>query len=243
MPEFRQLFPAFQHLIKEKKRIRRRWHRYRQAEDKGELNRITNKILKITRNHRNNIFDKIIEDAIKTNNSLWKKCRRLKSSKFDTRPIHGITGLMSDAEAKANAIADSLEHKFRAHETDDDYLSHYRKVWRSVFNFDHTLHQPERVKFSSSETRRPIGQMNTNKSLGPDRIPNEAIKELLCMFLKYVIEIFISAYNLQYFPKAWKQSEVVTILKPGKDLSFFRTEGLLACSAPTINRIHINRFQ
>ena len=43
----RQLFPDLEILIKEKKRITKSWQRYRQAEDKAELNRLTNKIIYI----------------------------------------------------------------------------------------------------------------------------------------------------------------------------------------------------
>ena len=165
MPEVMRLFPDLELLIKEKKRVRKRWQRLRQDRDKAELNRLTNKIHKITRNHRSNAFEKDIMDAMDNDNSVWKIGRRLKSSKnSENRPIHGATGLKYDALEKANAIAESLEDQFRTHEPDDDYLTHYRKVRRSVRNFEHTLHQSECLDFTSSETRRLIGQLKVNKS-------------------------------------------------------------------------------
>ena len=143
MPEPLQLFPDLDLLIKEKKRVRKRWQQLRQAGDKAELNRLTNKIHKLMRNHRANKFAANVEDAIKDKYSVWKIGRRLKSSnKFDNKPIHEATGLKYEAEDKANAIADSLEDQFRTHEP-DDYLQHYRRVRRCVFNLEHTLDQSE----------------------------------------------------------------------------------------------------
>ena len=87
--------------------MRKRWQRLRQAGDKAELNRLTNKIHKLTRNHRANKFVADVEDANKDKYSVWKISRRLKSSnKFDNKPIHGATGLKYEAEDKANAIAE-----------------------------------------------------------------------------------------------------------------------------------------
>ena len=180
--------------------MRKRWQRLRQAKDKAELNRLTNKIHKITRNHRSNAFEKDIMNAMEKDNSVWKIGRRLKSStKFENRPIHGATGLKYNALDKANAIADCLEDQFRTHEPDDDYLRHYREVRRSVRNFEHTLHQSECLDFTSSETRRVIGELKVNKSAGPDRIPNAAIKELHNQILNHIIKIFNSALKCTIF--------------------------------------------
>ena len=103
-------------------------------------------------------------NAMEKDNSVWKIGRRLKSSKkLENRPIHGATGLKYNALDKANAIADCLEDQFRTHEPDDDYLKHYREVRRSVRNFEHPLHQSECLDFTSSETRRLIGQLKVNR--------------------------------------------------------------------------------
>ena len=85
-----------------------------------------------------------------SDNSVWKIGRRLKSSKkFEYRPIGGATGLKYNALDKPNAIADCLEDQLRTHEPDDDYLMRYRRVRRSLRNFERSLHQSECVDFTS----------------------------------------------------------------------------------------------
>ena len=115
VPEVRQIIPDLELLIKEKKKIRKRWELNRQAGEKVELNRLANYIHKITRNHENKVFVKEVEDAIRTNNSVWQ-IKIFKIPNFDTRPSHGATGFKYDAEDVATAIADSLENQFRASE-------------------------------------------------------------------------------------------------------------------------------
>ena len=112
VPEPKQLFPDLDILIKEKKRVRKRWQRLRQARDKAELNRLTNRIHKLTRNHRANKFAAEVEDAIENKMSVWKLGSRLTSKNFDNKPIHGATGLKYEAEDKANAIGTVLKTSF-----------------------------------------------------------------------------------------------------------------------------------
>ena len=70
MTEVLLLFPDLELLIKEKKRVRKRWQRLRQDRDKAELNIQTNKIHKITRNHQSNAFEKDIMDAMESDKSV-----------------------------------------------------------------------------------------------------------------------------------------------------------------------------
>lgn len=70
-------------------------------------------------------------------------------------------------------------------------------------------------------TRSEIGgvlkRLNNKRSSGNDGIPNFVIKRMHHRFWDHLAVLFNHCINLGYFPRSWKSSKVVPILKPGKD--------------------------
>ncbi|GBP96767.1 Probable RNA-directed DNA polymerase from transposon BS [Eumeta japonica] len=64
-----------------------------------------------------------------------------------------------------------------------------------------------------------IKNLNPKKSPGRDKITNTMIVNLPSVALKTILFIFNSMLRTGYFPSTWKQSEIVMISKPGKDVT------------------------
>jgi hypothetical protein len=53
------------------------------------------------------------------------------------------------------------------------------------------------------------------KAVGPDQINSRLLKKLPRKAIVYLIHIMNTCFKYSYFPTAWKQANVIPILKPG----------------------------
>jgi len=67
------------------------------------------------------------------------------------------------------------------------------------------------------EVQDAIRGVKVGKAPGPDDIPNRALKHLPISVISLLVVLFNAIFRAQYFPAAWKQACVFSILKPGED--------------------------
>lgn len=72
--------------------------------------------------------------------------------------------------------------------------------------------------FTYGELETAIKNMKNGKAPGPDRIPPEAIKELVEHEPNLVLRILNDLLRKQEFPKLWKLARVILLLKNGKSI-------------------------
>ena len=210
-------FPDLSDLITEKRQIRKRWQRYRNYEDKVELNRLTNLVHHQIREFRLQRFEEDVKKA-SGDGSFWKLANRVKGSRNnDNTPIQGRDGVIFDARGKATVVAECLEDQFRANEIEVSFRSHYNMVRRGVQQFRNTSFNTSIQPVSGNEVRKVIKSLKHNKAPGHDGVTNSMVKQLPCHFVNHLVVIFNSALRLQHFPDTWKKANVVTIPKQGKD--------------------------
>jgi hypothetical protein len=70
---------------------------------------------------------------------------------------------------------------------------------------------------SPSEVQEAITELKFRKAQDPNVIPNRALKHLPKRAIKLITKLFNAVLRMQYFPPAWKDARVISILKPGKD--------------------------
>jgi hypothetical protein len=83
---------------------------------------------------------------------------------------------------------------------------------------------------SPSEVLQAIKGLRVGKAKGPNVIPNRVLKYLPKREITFLTEVFNAVLCRHYFPPAWKQARVVSVLKPRKDpmlYSFHRSITLL----------------
>jgi hypothetical protein len=64
---------------------------------------------------------------------------------------------------------------------------------------------------------RRFRKPSVSMALGPNRIPNRALKHLPQQAVSLLVLIFNAILLSHHFPTAWKHTRVISILKPGKD--------------------------
>jgi hypothetical protein len=67
------------------------------------------------------------------------------------------------------------------------------------------------------EVQDVIRGLKVSKALGPDGIPNRALKHLLQRAVSLLAQIFNAILLTHHVPTMWKHAQVISILKPGKD--------------------------
>lgn len=81
-----------------------------------------------------------------------------------------------------------------------------------------------------------IRDTSNKKSPGVDFIDEKTLKNLPLKVIREVTIIFNAMLRVQYFPSMWKLSQIITILKPGKDSYLASSYGPISL-LPTLSKI------
>ncbi|CAI6356918.1 unnamed protein product [Macrosiphum euphorbiae] len=169
--------------------------------------------------HRNNKWNNLL-GSLNEGSNAWTRFYRLNRAlirkPLPSRPLKDASGnTIFDPKSKADLLADSLETQFRSPLgnviTDSlvhDKLTHQRTIPSTSTSF-----------FSPAEVWNVIKSLPSRRAPGPDGISNCALKNCGRKTITYLCPIFNWCKRLNYFPLPWKHATVITIPKPGKDLS------------------------
>ena len=79
------------------------------------------------------------------------------------------------------------------------------------------------------------------KAPGEDGIPNEVWKGVAAILLKYLTAIYNGCLKEGVFPKRWKKSKIIPIVKPGKEgseeVNKFRSISLLNSGGKVLGKL------
>jgi len=67
------------------------------------------------------------------------------------------------------------------------------------------------------EVHEALRGLKVSKVLGPNGIPKRALKHLPKRVVSLLAHIFSVVLRTHHFPQTWKNAQVISILKPGKD--------------------------
>ena len=112
-----------------------------------------------------------------------------------------------------------------------------------------TVYMPSQDLFSfrtvtSEEVRRVIASLPLNKSPGPDKINSRILKDCLPVILGPLTHIINCSITSHTFPTAWKEAEVIPIVKDGDHevASNNRPISLLAIASKVCEKIVLEQF-
>jgi hypothetical protein len=77
-----------------------------------------------------------------------------------------------------------------------------------------------------------IRKLKNRKAPGPDGIPNEVLKQLPIIAVKYFTSNIHAIRRCGFFPHSWKEAKVIMLPKPGKthsDPNNYRPISILNC--------------
>ena len=204
-------------LIKEKNKTRRLWQRSRDSRLKPLLNSLQRQIHLRMREIRSASFEDFISEAESHPKSVWKVVKSLRNRKTQLPPlVHNGSKFSLDPE-KANIFADSLRSQCSPLPSDPSFNDFHTQVRSTVQNFDTSTGGILPTSFK--EVISIIRSFKRRKAPGSDNIHNSVLKILPRKHIVEICNIINAMLRFRYFPKAWKQADVILLPKPGKPLS------------------------
>lgn len=227
--------------IKEKRNLRRTFHRCFDIDRKNLLKAIIRNLDKIIKeliiNHETEYWNNYFRN-LKMNNMTYKKIKGLcgLNKKCVLNDLISPNGdLISDSVGKVNLLA---EHFCNVHKQNLDIgtqsfstlvkteISQLNNnspiiVFNDHFTSDGKSLPNDNVEYKEFINRDDIKYAilckNNKKSSGFDGVSNFVLRKTDSLFWNFLAILFNHAYNIGYFPSIWKCAKVIPVHKPNSD--------------------------
>jgi len=234
----RQLFitnTQIEHLVMEKRRLRREWQQNRCPASKSRLKEAVSKLKAalVRENDLNHMkFIKSLSPNKINKQSLWKASRSLKTPTDASPPIKNPRGEWARSdEDKAKVFAQHLSNVFQPNPPNNS-----SPLPPQIVNCDLID-----VEISPREVLHTIKEkLVIKKAPGYDNITPIMLKNLPFIAIVFITKLFNAILKFGYYPSEWKKSLIIMILKPGKDptlASSYRPISLLPCLSKLFEKV------
>jgi hypothetical protein len=165
--------------IQGKRRLRKRWHRYRTPENKRLLNQATRDLIQLLLQHRNDCVQTFLQGltpSASTDYSLWTATKRLKRVTAPSLPLRTPQGTWARSNLeKAQAFADHLASVFQPHPpgTDPAADEPLHQLLETPYQLDLPI-----FRLTRTEIQTAILSLHPNKSPGYDLITIQILQAL-----------------------------------------------------------------
>lgn len=230
-------------LISDKRRVRKRFQKYRRPADKTLLNYLTWQVQIELKEFRNRTWNNKLKELDVGGNPFWNLSKVLRNDKRAIRPLLTKGGTyVTRPKERAETFADSLEEIFSPNNL-NPITYHTHELTAMINNHPHLT--PLRPA-SKEEIIENIACLKNKKAPGPDNITNTIIKNLPDIALNALTNIFNRCLEEGHFPSNWKVASVIMLPKPGKNPLIpenYRPISLLNGIGKVFERIFITRLR
>lgn len=227
-------------LIKERRRRRRVWHRYRHPEDKTIFNRVSNKLNRLIRHYKQSSIEHYLSNLSPEedkNYSLWKATRRIKRPILHVPPLKNPQGTWTRRDdEKAELFAQHLATIFKPHDIQSDINT------TKIF-------QPNKIikHVTPLEIAQEIdNNINPKKAPGIDEISPGLLRELPRKGIIMMTYLFNACFRLKHVPICFKIAQIIMLKKPDKtpnELSSYRPISLLPAISKLFEKLLLKRIK
>ena len=163
-----------------------------------------------------NRLEKLHEKAKINTNTVWtarKRANRCQDPDYNTYTEEGK--LIINPEETKGHIANYFEELYQAREGTENYSEWTKKIKEHVRS---TLEEPPmdnnpEDKINEKEFNQAIKKLKRNKSLGPDKIPNELFIEANKQTREILREIRENVHRSENIPPSWEEGEIIRLYK------------------------------
>lgn len=227
-------------LIREKRKLNRRWHITRSPILKKMLNKTTKKVTKRKQSYDNIKFQSNLSqlgnDKL-SDYSLWKYSKKFQNNVTHVPPIRDRENkwAKSDKE-KATLFADHLASIFNEVQSSEVHSD----------NESDATNLQSIPETSLSEIHHVIMcELKKKKSPSFDLLTAEILQHLPLTIMFKLTQIINSSFKIGYVPSLWKVSEIMMIPKPGKptsDIKSYRPISILPILSKVYEKILLRRM-
>lgn len=149
-----------------------------------------------------------LDSTAKSDYTLWKACRRIRSPQLQIPPLRSVSGAWSRSDEEiAETFANHLSDTFTPNDMPTQV--HCNPVPTEV--------QTPIGSFSPRQVAAEIKQYSKKKKApGGDLLTSQLLGEISHKALLQLTTIYNAVLELRYFPAAWRKADVIMICKPNK---------------------------
>lgn len=209
-------------LIKQKRKLRRRFLKYHDPQLKSQLNALVSQIKTSIREYKSEKwrgFCDSLNDFHISDSKLWEKIRSIDSSKKSSASPTLIyqDKVSSDPKITSNIFADELEKVFQNHASQDFDVN-----FENIVNdeYPHLFEKTSPHEFDRVDTydlKKILQKINGKGAAGADKISNKILKQLPFSYLSAIADLANASIKYSHIPQEWKLAIVCMIPKPMKN--------------------------
>lgn len=217
-------------LIKERRKIRRLWHRTRNPIDKRRFNKVSNLVNRLIKEYKQKCFGEYLSELgpeVDKDYSLWKATRRMRRHLIQVPPIKNAEGhWVRRDEEKVELFAQYLADIFQPHDIQSSIEPNSAYVPNISIK-----------RFTIFEVAQEIDKnLKARKAPGVDELSPGLYKELSRKAIMMITYLFNACLRLKYIPNCFKIAQIIMLKKPDKppeQVTSYRPISLL----PTISKL------
>ncbi len=144
---------------------------------------------------------------------------------------------------KANLFARYFENEIFVEKPDQspfhDQIRKQVEIIKRKLKIKKSTNKYKATPISSKEIKTMLKQL-PNSSPGPDTVHNRCLKNYTTPLINHLEKIFNAIIDVGYIPNAWKNANIILLLKPNKDKkhpSSYRPISLLSCIGKVLEKI------
>ena len=174
------------------------------AEDEYTFNKYRNRVNRASKNLKKSFYKNSIESLRNSNSSQWwNKTKRLTGNVKDPNLIKSL-----HRENPHNRLSDEINLFLESVTSDLNPLS-----LTGYQNSQSSSQIPDRYIVQIDEVEKALFNININKAIGPDEIPNWILRDLCQELAKPICAIFNSSIREGFIPMLWKSANVIPVPK------------------------------
>ena len=178
---------------------------------------------------------------------MWKFVKTVKNKQNSMPPLKVDNKIYISPEEKCELIKKQFES---AHKITSDLISpmenKVNSTVRRLLKTNRLLSLDNTLLSSPAELMKITKNLHIKKATGTDMINNKCLKKLPIKAIIYLNFIFNGCFKIGYFPTHWKQANIISIPKAGKDKSLpesYRPISLLSSIGKTLEKLIANRIR
>lgn len=238
---------ATRNLIAYKHKWYRRWKRTKNNSDKQTYYNyrilLENSLRNDKKVHYKNLMSALCHKKMYSD-SVWRTVRKFHNKRV--KPMYGGSVEYRNRKAKTSMdkgeiFAEYFEKEVYYHE--EDHQPFHEFLTRQTIDIKRNIRRKlvimGKEEITSKEVKSHI-QLLRNSSPGADNVHNRWIKNYTELLVKHVTKLFNTILAQGHIPKAWKQANIILLLKPNKeksDPSSYRPISLLSCFGKLLEKI------
>ena len=179
--------------------------------------------------------------------TFWKMINPQKKTARIIKVLKGQDGYVVTSKEKGKIIEQHFQQKFQATPVRqsiqwDIDLDNIKEPQNKLTLEDQIFLMKEITK---EEVVEVLSELKVEKAPGTDQVTPEMLKNLPSNMIEWICKLFNNIYNSSVYPEAWKEGNIVLLLKraPSCDIGNYRPICLISCLSKLMSKIVAKRLQ